>query len=80
MPLHGLLAEAFHRRCLEDASPRVRQAAAEALGKLGASAAAPAYPALRKCLEDWDEDVRSAAATSLRQFRKDSDGRDCPVS
>ena len=41
----------------ENRSSEVRQAAAEALGKLGEHAAS-ALPALTKCLADKDERVR----------------------
>ena len=45
----------------------MRQAAAAALGKLGAHAA-PAVPQLAKCLEDKEGYVRSAAAGALEKL------------
>ena len=49
---------------LSDPDPRVRQIAAEALGRFG-SLAASAEPALSKALDDSNADVRKAASDAL---------------
>ena len=54
-------------KLLSDALWQVRQAAAEALGQLGPSAA-PAVEQLGEALRDADADVRQAAARSLGQL------------
>jgi HEAT repeat protein len=55
-----------------DPSPRVREAAATALGKLEAEDARPAVLVLAGALKDTDPAVRGAAADTLRRLGKDA--------
>ncbi|MCX5772024.1 MAG: HEAT repeat domain-containing protein, partial [Candidatus Hydrogenedentes bacterium] len=62
--LEGDAAVAPMIACLKDLDERVREAAAETLGKLGPSAVDP----LIACLKDKNESVRKAAAQALKQL------------